>query len=88
MMKDSRDVESALVTFLVTASGVSIAGVGSAFWGLVAGLRCLASAISGTGAEGIEVLRVDRDGRIHLGLSGVADLKKKDVSDGQIQIAP
>ncbi len=38
MTKKSRDVESALVTFLVTASGVSIAGVGSAFWGLVAGL--------------------------------------------------
>ncbi len=38
MTKESRDVESALVTFLVTASGVSIAGVGSAFWGLVAGL--------------------------------------------------
>ena len=38
MTKEPRDVESALVTFLVTASGVSIAGVGSAFWGLVAGL--------------------------------------------------
>jgi benzoate membrane transport protein len=29
--------EAALVTFLVTASGVSLAGIGSAFWGLVAG---------------------------------------------------
>ena len=38
MMKEPRDIESALVTFLVTASGLSIAGVGSAFWGLVAGL--------------------------------------------------
>ncbi len=38
MTKEPRDVESALVTFLVTASGVSIAGVGSAFWGLVVGL--------------------------------------------------
>ncbi len=38
MMKDPRDVEAALVTFLVTASGLSIMGVGSAFWGLVAGL--------------------------------------------------
>ena len=38
MMKEPRDIESALVTFLVTASGVSIAGVGSAFWGLTAGL--------------------------------------------------
>jgi benzoate membrane transport protein len=25
------------VTFLVTASGLSMAGIGSAFWGLVAG---------------------------------------------------
>ena len=33
--------ESALVTFLVTASGVSLAGVGSAFWGLVAGVMTL-----------------------------------------------
>jgi benzoate membrane transport protein len=38
MMKEPRDIESALVTFLVTASGVTAAGVGSAFWGLVAGL--------------------------------------------------
>ena len=38
MMKEPRDIESALITFLVTASGLSIAGVGSAFWGLVAGL--------------------------------------------------
>ena len=38
MMKVERDIESALITFLVTASGVTILGVGSAFWGLVAGL--------------------------------------------------
>lgn len=29
--------ESALVTFLVTASGLSVAGIGAAFWGLLAG---------------------------------------------------
>jgi benzoate membrane transport protein len=29
--------EPALVTFLVTASGIALAGVGSAFWGLAAG---------------------------------------------------
>ncbi len=38
MMKDARDIEPALVTFLVTASGVSIMGVGAAFWGLLIGL--------------------------------------------------
>ena len=36
-----RDREAALVTFLVTASGVSLAGIGSAFWGLLAGALCL-----------------------------------------------
>jgi len=34
--------EPALVTFLVTASGVSLAGVGSAFWGLAAGALAIA----------------------------------------------
>ena len=38
MTREARDIESALVTFLVTASGLSLFGVGSAFWGLVAGL--------------------------------------------------
>jgi len=31
------------VTFLVTASGVTLLGVGSAFWGLVAGGVCYAA---------------------------------------------
>lgn len=38
MVKEPRDFESAAVTFLVTASGISFHGVGAAFWGLVAGL--------------------------------------------------
>jgi len=38
---DENQREPALVTFLVTASGVSLAGVGSAFWGLVAGVMTL-----------------------------------------------
>ena len=33
--------EPALLTFLVTASGITLAGVGSAFWGLLAGLAAL-----------------------------------------------
>lgn len=32
-----KDREPALITFLVTASGVTLLGIGSAFWGLVAG---------------------------------------------------
>ncbi|WP_225782299.1 benzoate/H(+) symporter BenE family transporter [Xenophilus sp. Marseille-Q4582] len=34
--------EAALITFLVTLSGVTIAGIGSAFWGVVAGALALA----------------------------------------------
>jgi len=34
---DEKERESALITFLVTASGLTLGGVGSAFWGLVAG---------------------------------------------------
>jgi len=30
-----------LLTFLVTASGVALAGIGSAFWGLLTGLAAL-----------------------------------------------
>jgi benzoate membrane transport protein len=37
-----REREPALVTFLVTASGVTLWGIGSAFWGLVAGTLALA----------------------------------------------
>ena len=40
-VKDDAQREPALVTFLVTASGVSLFGVGSAFWGLVAGVVAL-----------------------------------------------
>jgi benzoate membrane transport protein len=38
MMKDAKDVEAAMVTFLMTASGLAMFGVGAAFWGLVAGM--------------------------------------------------
>ncbi len=40
-LQDESGREPALVTFLVTASGVSLLGIGSAFWGLVAGLAAL-----------------------------------------------
>jgi benzoate membrane transport protein len=36
-LKDESHREAALITFLVTLSGVVLAGVGSAFWGVVAG---------------------------------------------------
>lgn len=37
-----REREPALITFLVTASGVTLVGIGSAFWGLVAGVFAMA----------------------------------------------
>jgi len=37
-LDDVREREGAVVTFLIAASGVSILGIGSAFWALVAGL--------------------------------------------------
>lgn len=37
-MVDARQREAAMITFLVTASGLTLFSVGSAFWGLVAGL--------------------------------------------------
>ncbi len=36
-LKDEAHREAALITFLVTLSGVTVAGVGSAFWGVAAG---------------------------------------------------
>ena len=41
-LKDEPHRESALITFLVTLSGVSLFGIGSAFWGVVAGALALA----------------------------------------------
>jgi benzoate membrane transport protein len=36
-VRDEKDREAAIVTFLVTASGLSFYGIGAAFWGLLAG---------------------------------------------------
>lgn len=41
-MSEPSEREAALVTFLVTASGMTLLGVGSAFWGIVGGLLTLA----------------------------------------------
>ena len=41
-LQDEAHREAATITFLVTLSGVVIAGVGSAFWGVVAGAAALA----------------------------------------------
>ena len=39
---EEKNREAAIITFLITASGVSIAGIGSAFWGLVGGVLAMA----------------------------------------------
>ena len=41
-MKDEGSREAALITYLVTASGLTLGGVGAAFWGVVAGALALA----------------------------------------------
>ncbi|MDP3373844.1 MAG: benzoate/H(+) symporter BenE family transporter [Hydrogenophaga sp.] len=40
-LRDDAHREAALITFLVTLSGVVVAGIGSAFWGVVAGALAL-----------------------------------------------
>jgi benzoate membrane transport protein len=40
--------EPALLTFLVSGSGISLFGIGSAFWGLLAGIIALVIARAGT----------------------------------------
>jgi len=42
-LRDEPYREAALITFLVTLSGVTVAGIGSAFWGVVAGAVALAA---------------------------------------------
>ncbi len=38
MTRDAKDIEASAVTFLVTGSGITLFGVGAAFWGLLTGL--------------------------------------------------
>ena len=41
VVQDEQQREPAMIAFLVTASGASLFGIGSAFWGLVAGVLAL-----------------------------------------------
>jgi benzoate membrane transport protein len=38
LVKSEADLEAAAVTFLVTGSGITLTGIGAAFWGLLAGV--------------------------------------------------
>ncbi|MFJ3086542.1 benzoate/H(+) symporter BenE family transporter [Streptomyces sp. NPDC086838] len=49
-LSDKESREAAVVTFLATASGVTLLGIGSAFWGLLAGL--VTSAVASLGRPG------------------------------------
>jgi benzoate membrane transport protein len=40
-LKDEAHRDAAILTFLVSLSGLSLAGIGSAFWGVVAGSAAL-----------------------------------------------
>ncbi|MDR0479882.1 MAG: benzoate/H(+) symporter BenE family transporter [Burkholderiaceae bacterium] len=40
-VRDPNHCEAAVITFLVTLSGVTLAGIGSAFWGVIAGALAL-----------------------------------------------
>ena len=40
-MSEAREREAALITFMVTASGFTLFSIGSAFWGIVAGVLTL-----------------------------------------------
>lgn len=48
-MADDQHREAALITFLATASGVTLWGVGSAFWGLIAGILAHVTLSGGRG---------------------------------------
>lgn len=37
-METEKDKESALVTFLITISGITLLGIGAPFWGLIGGM--------------------------------------------------
>lgn len=41
-VSEEKNREAAIVTFLITASGLSMFGIGSAFWGLVGGVTAMA----------------------------------------------
>ena len=48
-LDDADHLDAAMLTFAVTASGLSFLSIGSAFWGLVIGLA--AWAVSGVGRD-------------------------------------
>ncbi|MGW0737332.1 benzoate/H(+) symporter BenE family transporter [Streptomyces sp. NPDC002851] len=59
---DERHREAAVITFLATASGVTVAGIGSPFWGLLAGVVAhVLLQVGRRGGEPARPLGEDRD---------------------------
>jgi len=50
-LSDETQREPALITFLITASGVSLAGIGAPFWGLLGGVLALLLLAGGRRAQ-------------------------------------
>jgi len=79
-LADDRVREPALITFLVTASGVTLAGVGSAFWGVVAGGVVLAAFSAGRGpADDLDLTGTVPAG----GLDSTAVTRTRTVEEGE-----
>jgi benzoate membrane transport protein len=57
-LADAKDRIPATLTFAVTASGMTLVGIGSAFWGLVAGVVAL---LLQAGADRVVRLRGGRE---------------------------
>ncbi|VWX58660.1 Inner membrane protein YdcO [Burkholderiales bacterium 8X] len=74
-LRDEPHREAALITFLVTLSGITLAGIGSAFWGVVAG--ALALAIQGLGRRPSASTDIAESGKIGRADPGAADVPNR-----------
>jgi benzoate membrane transport protein len=78
-MSDAARREPAVITFLVTASGVQIAGIGAAFWGIVAGI--IASLVLHAPLAGAPALDADHP-------PSAPDIDRRDAQTGSDHLAP
>jgi benzoate membrane transport protein len=60
-LRDERHREPALVTFLVTASGLTLFGIGAAFWGIIAGVIATAVLLGRRTGRAPEAEAMERD---------------------------
>jgi hypothetical protein len=76
-LQDEQHREAALITFLVTLSGVSIAGVGSAFWGVLAGALALVCGTVRSHHESADAASPSRGRHLRPGKAGSAVAPRK-----------